>query len=84
MTDAGMKYIVFTTKHHEGFCMFDTRTTDFSIAKGPFKNNPLKDVTYHVFDEFRKKDFMIGAYFQSQTGTTNFIGIQTWQLRTET
>lgn len=63
MADAGMKYIVFTTKHHEGFCMFDTRTTDFSIAKGPFKNNPLKDVTYHVFDEFRKKDFMIGAYF---------------------
>ncbi len=59
MQDAGMKYLVFTTKHHEGFCMFDTKTTDFSIAKGPFK----KDVTYQVFDAFRKKGFMIGAYF---------------------
>lgn len=63
MKDAGMKYMIFTTKHHDGFCMFDTKETDFSIAKGPFKNNPLKDVTYQVFDAFRQKDFMIGAYF---------------------
>lgn len=63
MKDAGMKYVVFTTKHHDGFCMFDTQTTSFSIAHGPFSNNPKKDVAYHVFDAFRKKDFMIGAYF---------------------
>lgn len=63
MKDAGMKYVVFTTKHHDGFCMFDTQTTSFSIAHGPFSNNPKKDVSYHVFDAFRKKDFMIGAYF---------------------
>ncbi|WP_320980559.1 alpha-L-fucosidase [Bacteroides sp.] len=63
MKDAGMKYMVFTTKHHDGFCMFDTKETDFSIAKGPFKNNPLKDVAYHVFDAFRQNGFMIGAYF---------------------
>lgn len=72
MSDAGMKYIVFTTKHHEGFCMFDTQTTDFSITKGPFKNNPLKDVTYHVFDEFRKKNFMIGAYFSKPDWHSEF------------
>lgn len=63
MKDAGMKYLVFTTKHHEGFCMFDTKTTDFSIATGPFRNNPKKDIAYHVFDAFRKQGFMIGAYF---------------------
>lgn len=63
MDEAGMKYMIFTTKHHDGFCMFDSRETDFSIAKGPFSNNPLKDVTFHIFDAFRQKNFLIGAYF---------------------
>lgn len=60
---AGMKYMIFTTKHHDGFCMFDSQYTDFSIAKGPFANNPKRDVAKYVFDAFRAKDFMIGAYF---------------------
>lgn len=60
---AGMKYLVFTTKHHDGFAMFDTKQSDFSIARGPFANNPKKDVAFHVFDAFRKQGFMIGAYF---------------------
>jgi alpha-L-fucosidase len=63
MKKAGMKYVVFTTKHHEGFCMFDSKYTDFSIAKGPFKNNPKADVAKYVFNAFRKDGFMIGAYF---------------------
>jgi len=61
--DAGMKYLVFTTKHHDGFAMFDTKTTDYSIAKGPFAGNPKKDAARYVFDAFRKEGFMIGAYF---------------------
>lgn len=61
--DAGMKYLVFTTKHHDGFCMFNTKETDFSIAQGPFKDNPRSDVAKYVFDAFRKQGFMIGAYF---------------------
>ena len=60
---AGMRYLVFTTKHHDGFAMFDTKETDFKISDGPFKNNPKADVAKHVFDAFRKKGFMIGAYF---------------------
>lgn len=63
MHDAGMKYMIFTTKHHDGFCMFDSKHTDFSIANGPFAANPKKDVARHVFDAFRQKDFMIGCYF---------------------
>ena len=55
MQDAGIKYMIFTTKHHDGFCTFDSKYTDFSIANGPFKNNPRKDVAFHVFDVFRKK-----------------------------
>lgn len=61
--DAGMKYVVFTTKHHDGFSMFDTKETDFKISAGPFASHPKADVAKHVFDAFRKKDFMIGAYF---------------------
>lgn len=63
MKDAGMKYMVFTTKHHDGFCMFDSKYTDFSIAHGPFSTDSRKNVAWHVFDAFRKKDFMIGCYF---------------------
>ncbi len=63
MAQAGMKYMLFTTKHHDGFCMFDSRYTDFSIAKGPFANHPYRNVAFHVFDAFRKRDFMTGCYF---------------------
>jgi len=60
---AGMKYLVFTTKHHDGFAMFDTKETDFSIANGPFRNNPKKDIAKYVFEAFRNEGFMIGPYF---------------------
>ena len=60
---AGMRYVVFTTKHHDGFNMFDTKQTDFKITDGPFKNNPKADVAKYVFEAFRKKGLMIGAYF---------------------
>ncbi len=42
--DAGMKYIVITSKHHDGFCMFDTRQTDFNIMKTPFQREPMKEL----------------------------------------
>ena len=61
--DAGMRYVVFTTKHHDGFAMFDTKESDFKITDGPFKNNPRANVTKYVFEAFREKNFMIGAYF---------------------
>ncbi|MGD9929948.1 MAG: alpha-L-fucosidase [Mangrovibacterium sp.] len=60
---AGMKYLVFTTKHHDGFNMFDTQQTDFKITSGPFANHPKANVAEHVFSAFRDKGFMIGAYF---------------------
>ena len=63
MQRAGMKYMVFTTKHHDGFCMYDSRHTDYSIARGPFAADPRHDVARHVFDAFRQRNFMIGCYF---------------------
>jgi alpha-L-fucosidase len=63
--DAGMRYVVLTTKHHDGFTMFDTKLTDYRITAlaTPFSRNPRADVTKAIFDAFRAEDFMIGAYF---------------------
>jgi alpha-L-fucosidase len=41
---AGMKYIVITTKHHDGFCMFDTKQTDFDIMSTPFHRDVMKEL----------------------------------------
>lgn len=62
---AGMKYVVFTTKHHDGFAMFDTKESDYKItsSKTPFSKNPKADVTKEIFNSFRKDGFKIGAYF---------------------
>lgn len=61
--DAGMRYMIFTTKHHDGFCMWDTWQTDFSIARHAFGDDARRDVLQHVIRAFRAKDFTIGTYF---------------------
>jgi len=63
--DAGMRYVVFTTKHHDGFSMFDTRLTDYRITspRTPFAADPRADVTRGIFDAFRAEGLWVGAYF---------------------
>ena len=61
--DGGMKYMIFTTKHHDGFNLFDTKQTDFSILHGAFKDDPRADVTNYILNAFREQDFMVGTYF---------------------
>ena len=64
-SDAGMKYVIFTTKHHDGFSMFDTKLTDYRITDTdcPFSVNPRTNVTKEIFNAFRKEGFWAGAYF---------------------
>lgn len=57
--DAGMKYMVFTTKHHDGFCLYDSGQTDFSVMNSPFGRDAFREVV----EAFREKGFMLGAYF---------------------
>lgn len=59
---AGMKYIVFTTKHHSGFCMWDTQTTDFSITHTPYK----KDLLKQFVDATREVGLQVGFYFSPE------------------
>ena len=43
--DAGMKYIIITSKHHDGFAMFDSKSNDFNVVNAtPYKHDPMKDL----------------------------------------
>lgn len=42
--NAGMKYMVFTAKHHDGFCMWDTKTTNYNISNSPFGRDVCKEL----------------------------------------
>jgi len=55
---AGMKYIVFTSKHHDGFCMWDTKYTDFNIMNSPFKRDVMKELS----EACRKEGIALGFY----------------------
>lgn len=59
---AGMKYVVFTTKHHSGFCMWDTKTTDFNITNTPYKKDLLKEYVEGV----RKAGLAVGFYYSPE------------------
>lgn len=63
--EAGMRYVVFTTKHHDGFNMFDTKYSDYKITgkNVPFATHPKSEITKEVFNAFRKEGFWAGAYF---------------------
>jgi len=56
---AGMEYVVFTAKHHDGFCMFDTELSDFKITRTPYG----RDIAALVADAFRKEGFLVGFYY---------------------
>ena len=56
---AGMKYLVFTAKHHGGFCMWDTKLTDYSILHTPFKRDVLKELA----DACHAEGLRFGIYY---------------------
>lgn len=62
--DMGAKYFVFTTKHHDGFTMWDTQQTDYKITnpKYPYALAKNADIVGSLFDAMRAKNMHIGAY----------------------
>lgn len=56
---AGFRYVVFTAKHHSGFCMFETATTDFNIMNTPFG----RDAAAEIAEAFRAEGIAVGWYF---------------------
>ena len=56
---AGFRYVVFTAKHHSGFCMFETSTTDFNIMNTPYGRDTAKEIA----EAFRAEGIAVGWYF---------------------
>ncbi|WP_245949218.1 alpha-L-fucosidase [Lutibacter citreus] len=56
---AKMNYAVFTTKHHDGFCLWDTKVTDYDVASSSYKGDIVKEYV----DAFRKQNIKVGLYF---------------------
>ena len=58
---AGMKYICFTAKHHDGFCMWDTKYSDYNITNTPYG----KDVLKMLADACRKHGVLLSLYYSN-------------------
>ncbi|MFO1009926.1 MAG: alpha-L-fucosidase [Planctomycetota bacterium] len=68
--DAGMQYVVITSKHHDGFCLFDSKETDWDVASTPFHRDVLKELseacarhglrfcTYHSIMDWHHPDYL--------------------------
>lgn len=56
---AGMKYAVMTTKHHDGFCLFDSKYTDYKVTNTPYG----KDIIREYADAFRAEGLHVGFYY---------------------
>jgi len=65
---AGVKYMVLTAKHHSGFCMWDTKTTDFSIMNTPYG----KDIVRAYVDACRRHDMKVGFYYSPEDFAYNY------------
>ncbi len=57
--EAGMKYAVLTTKHHDGFCLFDSAYTDFKSTNTPCGRDLIREYT----DAFRAEGLKVGLYY---------------------
>ncbi|MDF3077231.1 MAG: alpha-L-fucosidase [Sphingobacteriaceae bacterium] len=56
---AGMKYLVVTAKHHDGFCLWDSKYTNFDVASTQFKRDILKELS----DACKKQNLRLGTYY---------------------
>ncbi len=57
--ETGQQYMVFTTKHHDGFCMFDSEYTDYKVTRSPFR----KDVVAMLAEAAKEESMPLGFYY---------------------
>jgi alpha-L-fucosidase len=77
---SGIKYASITTKHHDGFCMWDTATTDYRITHSscPFSSHPRSNIVKEVFDAFRAEGMAISCYFSKSDWNTPYYWHPNW------
>ncbi|OVE79222.1 alpha-L-fucosidase, partial [bacterium I07] len=78
---AGMKYIVITSKHHDGFCLWDSKQTDFDVMSTPFKRDILKELAeacrkhglklcfYHSIMDWHHPDYLPRRSWETERST---------------
>jgi alpha-L-fucosidase len=81
---AGMKYVVFTTKHHDGFAMFDTKESDYKITSSqtPFQKIPRQMLPKRFLIHSEKRDLKSGLTFQNRIGIPMITGGLTFRRKT--
>src|ERR1051326_2726591 len=77
--DAGMKYVTITTKHHDGFCLFDSKLTDFCVRATPFRRDIMKEMAdasrrqglhqcwYHSIMDWHHPDYLPRRDWEAET-----------------
>lgn len=73
--NSGARYLIYSSKHHDGFCLYDTRYTDFKVTDKscPFSSNPKSNVLKEVLDATRKEGLATGIYFSKPDWTTPYF-----------
>lgn len=63
--ECGFRYLILTTKHHDGFCLWDTAYTEYKTTAEdcPFHTHKYADIVRAMFDAFRKEKLGIGVYY---------------------
>ncbi|MBL9141750.1 MAG: alpha-L-fucosidase, partial [Phycisphaerae bacterium] len=76
--DAGMQYVVITTKHHDGFCLWPSDLTDYDVASTPFKRDIMKELS----DAVRAKGMHMGWYHSIMDWThPDYLPRRSWDKR---
>lgn len=72
---SGAKYMIYSTKHHDGFCLYDTKYTDFKVTDQgcPYSVNPKSNVYKEIMQASRQEGLAVGAYFSKPDWTTPYF-----------